>query len=111
MAPPLQRRSALGCCAHRQNSGVGYAKLHNDFEGVGKVTYEAMLQRVQQQAGAGWRPLMRRIDAWVTEAARFTKFTTFSHGLSHYFYVKPTNGPAGGRGGAGGRGRVETGTG
>ena len=93
------------------HSGVGYAKLHNDFEGVGKVTYEAMLRRVQQQAGAGWRPLMRRIDAWVTEAARFTKFTTFSHGLSHYFYVKPTNGPAGGRGGAGGRGRVETGTG
>ena len=38
----------------------------------------------------GWKTLVRRLDAWVTAADCFNKFTTFSHGISHYFYVKPT---------------------
>ena len=94
------------------HSGVAYARLHNDFEGIGKVSYEAMLQRKQQQLGRGWRAFERELDAWVTSAARFTKFTTFTHGLSHYFYRAPDQrGRGGGRGrsgrarGGGGRGR------
>lgn len=38
----------------------------------------------------GWSSLVRRLDSWVTDAACFNKFTTFSHGISHYFYTKPT---------------------
>ena len=83
------------------HSGAAYARLHNDFEGVGKVTLEACLQRKQRQVGRGWATLVRQLDAWVTDAARFTHFTTFSRGLSHYFYCKQTGG-RGGRGRGGG---------
>ena len=82
------------------HSGVAYARLHNDFEGFGKISYEACVQRMQLRAGPQWSSLIRRIDAWVTEAARFTRFTTFSRGLSYYFYTKST-GSGRGRGGAG----------
>ena len=40
------RTAAQGLDVH---SGTAYARLHNDFEGIGKITYESMLQRVQQQ--------------------------------------------------------------
>ena len=83
------RTVAPGLSPH---DGVAYARLHNDFEGVGKLVFEAMLQLIQQQAGTGWSTLVRKLDAWVTKTARFTRFTTFSHGLSHYFYVKPASG-------------------
>ena len=35
------------------HSGVTYARLHNDFEGTGKITLEATLQRAQERAGTG----------------------------------------------------------
>lgn len=35
------------------HSGVAYARLHNDFEGTGKVTLEATIQRAQSNAGSG----------------------------------------------------------
>ena len=89
------------------HSGGAYARLHNDFEGIGKVTFEACLQRKQRQVGRSWPTLVRQLDAWVTDAARFTHFTTFSRGLSHFFYSKQTGGkgsglPAGADGAAAG---------
>ena len=41
------RTAAPGLCVH---SGTAYARLHNDFEGIGKITFESMLQCKQRQA-------------------------------------------------------------
>ena len=74
------------------HQGQAYARLHNDYKGTGQLVFEASLQLKYAQVGRGqWPGVERSLDKWVIEAARFTHFTSFSHGLSWFFYKKATN--------------------
>ena len=68
--------------------GSPAATLHNVFEGTVHRGITCTLRRVQQtKTAAEWRALVHRLDVWVMAEASFRGRTTFSHGLSYYFYA------------------------